>query len=244
MDGSREEEVAVLKFYFNLGPNPLKVALLLEELGAPYEVIPVDARKGQQFTPEFLAINPNAKLPVIIDGEVVIFDSNAILLYLAEKTGRFLPDPNSGAARGQLLSWLMFIATGIAPYSGQANHFRNHAPEPKDYALNRYDYEAERHWKIIDEGLGRERYVLGETYTILDMSLWGWAQMLPHIMGDKDVWSRFPSVERLLDEINQRPAAEGVARLKAEHSFKPDWDDEAKRNLFPQLKRLGEGRPA
>ena len=230
----------MLKFYFNLGPNPLKVALLLEELGLPYEVIPVDARKGQQFTPEFLAINPNAKLPAMVDEDVTVFDSNAILLYLAEKNGRFLPQPASPASRGELLSWLMFIASGIAPYSGQTNHFRNHAPEPKIYALNRYDFEAERHWKIMDERLARHAYVLGDSYSILDMSLWGWAQLLPHIMGDKEIWNRFPNVKRLMDEINLRPAVEGVTRLKAKFDFKPDWDDEAKRNLFPQLKRLAE----
>ena len=92
----------------------------------------------------------------------------------------------------------------------------------------------------MDERLGRQTYVLGDVYSILDMSLWGWAQLLPHIMGDKEVWSRFPNVKRLLDEINLRPAAEGVTRLKAKYNFKPDWDDEAKRNLFPQLKRLEE----
>ena len=105
----------MLKFYFNLSPNPMKVALFLEEAELAYEAVPVDTRQGKQFDPAYVAINPNAKVPAIVDGDVTVFDSNAILLYLAEKTGRFLPAPS---ARGELLSWLMFVATGIGPFSG------------------------------------------------------------------------------------------------------------------------------
>ena len=139
----------MIKFYYHPSPNPAKVALFLEETGLPYELMPVDTRKGQQFDPAFLAINPNAKTPAITDGDVTVFDSNAILLYLAEKTGQFLP-PDTPPMRGQLLSWLMFVATGIGPYSGQAVHFQHFAPEPKHYAVNRYAFEAERHWGILD----------------------------------------------------------------------------------------------
>jgi len=135
----------VLKFYFHPAPNPMKVALFLEESGLPYEVVPVDMRKGDQFKPEFLAINPNAKTPAILDGDIRVFDSNAILLYLAEKTGQFLPREGL-KNRGELLSWLMFIASGIGPYSGQAVHFGNYAPKGLDYAVKRYDFEARRHW--------------------------------------------------------------------------------------------------
>lgn len=112
----------MITFYYHPSPNPAKVALFLEEAGLAYELVPVDTRKGEQHAPAFTALNPNAKTPVIVDGEVTVFDSNAILLHLAEKTGRFLPE-GSPAARGQLLSWLMFVATGIGPYSGQAVHF-------------------------------------------------------------------------------------------------------------------------
>ena len=154
----------MIKFYFSPAPNPAKVALMLEETGLPYEVVPMDARRGQQFAPDYLAINPNAKMPSIVDGDVTVFDSNAILLYLAEKTGKFLP-ANTPAARGQMLSWLMFVATGIGPYSGQAVHFKHYAPEPKDYAVQRYSYEAQRHWGIVDAQLAKHRYMLGDTYT-------------------------------------------------------------------------------
>ena len=118
----------MIRFYFNLAPNPMKVALCLEEMGLSYEPVPVDTRKGEQHAPAFLAINPNGKVPVIIDGDAIVFDSNAILLYLGEKTGKFMP-PATNAERGQLLSWLMFVASGIGPYSGQSVHFRNYAPE-------------------------------------------------------------------------------------------------------------------
>src|SRR5438270_6160779 len=125
----------MIKFYFNLAPNPTKVALCLEEMALPYEIVPVDTRKGEQHKPEFLKINPNGKVPAIVDGDATVFDSNAILLYLAEKTGKFLPAPT---ARGELLSWLMFVATGVGPYSGQAVHFKHFAKETAPYALERY----------------------------------------------------------------------------------------------------------
>jgi GST-like protein len=117
--GADFRENAMLKFYFNGSPNPTKVALLLEELGLPYEPVPVDTRTGGQFKPDYLAINPNAKVPAIDDDGVQVFDSNAILLYLAEKTGKFLPS-NTPAHRAELLSWLMFVATGVGPFFGQA----------------------------------------------------------------------------------------------------------------------------
>ncbi len=120
----------MLKYYYNTGPNPTKVTLFLEEAGLEYDPIPLETRKGEQFTPEYLTINPNAKAPSIVDGDVTVFDSSAILLYLAEKTGRFLL-PDTAADRGQLLSWLMFVASGVGPYSGQAVHFQRYAPERK-----------------------------------------------------------------------------------------------------------------
>ena len=165
----------MIQFYFMPAPNPAKVALMLEETGLPYEAIPVDGRQGQQFAPAYLAINPNAKAPSIVDGDVTVFDSNAILLYLAEKTGRFLP-ANTPQARGDMLSWLMFVATGIGPYSGQAVHFKHFAPDPKEYPVKRYNFEARRHWGIIDARLANNRYMLGDTYTLVDMALWGWSQ--------------------------------------------------------------------
>lgn len=228
----------MLKFYYNTGPNPMKVALFLEEAGLEYEPIPVDSRKGDQFRPEYLAINPNAKAPSLVDGDVTVFDSNAILLYLGEKTGRFMPagDPKS---RGQLLSWLMFVATGVGPYSGQSVHFKRMAPEKIPYAINRYDFEAERHYKVLDDQLAGHRYVLGDTYTIVDMAVWGWVRMANLVLEDGAL-AKFQNLKRLVDEISARPAAAAAVALKekAGHAFKTEMDADAKRFMFPSNERL------
>ena len=231
----------MLKFFYNLAPNPMKVALLLEELGLPYEAVPVDTRKGEQHTAAFKAVNPNAKVPAIDDDGVVMFDSNAIVLWLADKHARFVPTDMASAERAETLSWLMFIASGIGPYSGQAVHFRVAAPEPKEYALNRYDFEADRHWKILDERLSTRTWLVGDSYGIVDMAFWGWARLLPYVMGDQQAFERYPHVKRLLDEINARPAAARVEALRQRHSFKTEMDDEARRAMFPQNERLKAG---
>jgi GSH-dependent disulfide-bond oxidoreductase len=223
----------VIKLYFHPSPNPAKVALLLEETGLPYEMVPVDTRRGEQFTPAYRAINPNSKTPALVDGDVTVFDSNAILLYLAEKTGRFLP-ANTPQARGELLSWLMFVATGIGPYSGQAVHFKHVAPEPKEYPLKRYSYEAERHWGILEARLANQRYMVGDTYTIVDMAVWGWSRAIPFIFGE-GAWASRPNVKRHLDEISARPAAVRAEAVKDRFKFKTENDEETRRFLFPTL---------
>ena len=223
----------MLKFFFSGAPNPTKVALFLEEAGLPYEAIPVDARKGDQHKPEFLAVNPNAKVPAIVDGDVTVFDSNAILLYLAEKTGKFLP-PKSDKLRGELLSWLMFVASGIGPYSGQLVHFRTYAPEKNEYAINRYAFEAQRHFGIVDARLAKHKYMVGDTYTIVDMDLWGWARLIPMFSGEA-AWAKFPNLKRLVDEISARPAAQRAVALKDKHKFKTEMDDEARRAMFRHM---------
>lgn len=222
----------MIKFYYHPSPNPAKVALFLEEAGLPYELVPVDTRKGEQFTPSFLAINPNAKTPAIADGDTTVFDSNAILLYLAEKTGKFLTG-DKPAERAQLLSWLMFVATGIGPYSGQAVHFKHFAPEKLPYAINRYTHEAQRHYGILNTRLADRQFMLGETYTIVDMAVWGWARVVPFVLGD-DAWTRMPNLKRLFDEISARPAAIRANALKEKHAFKTEMDEDARRHLFPQ----------
>ena len=228
----------MIKFWYNLAPNPMKVALLLEELGLPYEPIPVDTRKGEQHTEAFKRINPNAKVPAIADGDVVMFDSNAILLYLADKNRRFVPLDMASDDRAQMLAWLMFIASGIGPYSGQAVHFRMAAPEPKEYALNRYDFEAHRHWQILEDRLASRQWLVGNDYSIVDMAFWGWARLLPYVTGNDKVWEQYPRIKRLLDTISARPAAARVEELRKRHSFKAEMDDEARRAMFPQNERL------
>jgi GST-like protein len=221
----------MIKFYYNTGPNPMKVALLLEEVGMKYQAIPVDGRLGDQHKPEYLAINPNAKAPSLIDGDVTLFDSNAILLYLAEKTGKFIPE-GSGPERGEMLSWLMFVATGIGPYSGQSVHFQHHAPEKLEYAINRYRYEAKRHYQIIDNRLKNQSYMLGEQYSIIDMAVWGWATRVGYVL-DEQARDAMPNLKRLVEEISSRPAALRVQALVDAHSFKMEMDEDARRNMFP-----------
>ena len=223
----------MIQFFYSLAPNPMKVALFLEEAGLAYDAIPVDTRKGEQFDAKFAALNPNNKVPCIVDGDATVFDSNAILLYLAEKTGQFLP-ANTPVARGELLSWLMFVASGVGPYSGQAVHFKHFAPEPKEYAVKRYLYEAKRHYGILDARLATHRYMLGDTYTIVDMALWGWARMVPFILGD-DAWQVMPNLKRLLDEVSARPAAVRALAIKDRHSFKAELDEEARKHMFRHI---------
>ena len=226
----------MIRFYYNLAPNPTKVALALEEMGLQYELIPVDTRKGEQHTAAFLAVNPNAKVPAIIDGDATVFDSNAILLYLAEKTGKFLPVAKTDKARGELLSWLMFVASGIGPYSGQSVHFRNFAPEPKEYAVARYTFEARRHWGILNDRLGKHRFMLGNDYGIVDMAVWGWSRLIPNVLGP-EAMAGLPNLKRHLDEISARPAAQRALALKDKHAFKTEMDDAARIAMFPHLKK-------
>ena len=219
----------MLKFYFHPSPNPMKVALFLEETGLPHEVVPVDTRKGEQHDTAFLAVNPNAKTPAIDDDGTKVFDSNAILLYLGEKTGQFQP---AAAHRGEFLSWMMFVATGVGPYSGQAVHFRHMAPK-SDYAINRYTKEVERHYRILDARLSKQEHLVGDGYTVADMSLWGWANAVAFMLGEA-AWSQFPHVKAWHDRINARPAAQRAGAWRTKFAFKQELDDEARRHLFPQ----------
>lgn len=221
----------MLKFYFHPSPNPMKTALLLEELQTPFELIAVDTFKGQQHKPEFLKINPNAKVPAIDDDGVKVFDSHAILLHLAEKHQKFLP--TTPAQRAEMLSWLLFIATGLSPFSGQAVHFLHHAPEALPYARNRYQKEVERHYRILDERLANSKYLAGDEYTIADMALWGWGNHAGYILGEKGL-TDYPNVKRVVDEISSRPAATRAQGLKETLTLKAEFDEETRRALFPQ----------
>ena len=169
----------------------------------------------------------------LVDDGATVFDSNAILLYLAEKTGQFLPPPSS-AARGELLSWMFFVSSGVGPYAGQSVHFRVYAPEKIPYAMNRYAFEAQRHFKILEDRLSKQPYMLGNTYTIVDMNVWGWARMVPTVLGE-GAWDKFPNLKRYIDGINARPAAKIAGALKDRHKFKAEMDAEANKALFGHL---------
>ncbi|SOH95609.1 GST-like protein [Monaibacterium marinum] len=222
----------MISFYFNAAPNPMKVALFLEESGLEYRPVPLDTKLGQQHTPEFLSINPNAKVPALVDDGVSLFDSNAILLYLAEKTGAFLPqDP---ALRGPLLSWLFFVASGVGPYSGQAVHFQHFAADKSPYAVKRYRFEARRHWQIIDDQLAKGRYMMGDDYSVVDMAVWGWAPRIPFMLDDETA-AGFTNINRLMEELNARPAAQRALALPSQHAFKMEMDDAAIRYMYPHI---------
>ncbi|HEB27458.1 MAG TPA: glutathione S-transferase family protein [Porticoccus sp.] len=220
----------MLKFYFHGAPNPMKVALFLEETGLPYELIPVDIFKGEQHSPDYVAINPNAKTPAIEDNGVRVFDSNAILLYLSEKTGKLGGAPEN---RADLLSWMMFVGTGIGPYSGQAIHFKHMAPEKLDYAINRYLREVQRHYQVLDQQLEGRDYIVGDTLTIVDISAWGWIDKATFIFGE-DGLSPYPNLKRWFETIDARPAVARVRETAKNIEFKTELDEETNRAMFPQ----------
>jgi GSH-dependent disulfide-bond oxidoreductase len=227
----------MIRFYYHPTPNPAKVALMLEEVGLPYQVVPVDTSKGEQHKAEFRAINPNGKVPAIVDTdgpggkETRVFDSTAILLYLGDKTGRLI---GSAADRPELLSWLMFMATGIGPFSGQAVHFQHAAPEKLAYAINRYRREVERHYEILDTHLRGREFVVGKDITIADISAWGWLERAPRVLpGDAPALAAFPEIDRWYRGIDARPAVARARAVGKEHVFKKEVDDETRRALFP-----------
>lgn len=224
-------------FYYHPSPNPLKISLLLEELEVPYDLVPVDTARGEQHLPVFRAINPNGKVPAIVDtdgpagNEVRVFDSTAILLYLAEKYDRFLGDAE---IRAEVLSWLMFVGTGVGPFSGQAVHFRVFAPEDLPYAKKRYQAEALRHFGILDERLSTSRYLAGDTYTIADIALWGWIERATFVLAkDENPLEDFPGISRWAADLEMRPAVARARAAGSTHAFKTDFDEETRRALFP-----------
>jgi GST-like protein len=227
----------MIRFYFHPTPNPAKVALMLEETGLPYEVVPVDTSRGEQHATSFRAINPNGKVPAIVDTdgpggkEARVFDSGAILLYLGEKTGRLM---GSAGDKPELLSWLFFLATGIGPFSGQAVHFQHAAPEKLAYAINRYRREVERHYEVLDTHLKGREFIVGNEFTIADISAWGWLDRAGRVLpGDSDPLAAFPNVKRLFQAVDSRPAVAKARAVGKGHAFKKEVDEETKRALFP-----------
>jgi GSH-dependent disulfide-bond oxidoreductase len=227
----------MIRFYFHPTPNPAKVALFLEESGLPYEVIPIDTSRGEQHRPDFRAINPNGKVPAIVDTEgpggreVRVFDSTAILIYLAEKTGKLMGAPED---RPELLSWLLFIASGLGPFSGQAVHFQFAAPEGLAYAVNRYRREAERHYQVLNDHLAGREFIAGGVYSIADISAWGWLDRASRVLkGADDPLGPYPHLKRLFQTVDARPAAARARVIGKGFDFKKVSDEETKRALFP-----------
>jgi GSH-dependent disulfide-bond oxidoreductase len=220
----------MIRFHFHHTPNPMKVALMLEETGLPYAVVPVDTYRGEQHGAAFRAINPNGKLPAIEDDGAAVFDSTAILLHLAEKTGQFL-----GAAehRPALLSWLMFVATGLGPFSGQAVHF-SLVHKDSAYATNRYRREAERHYDVLEARLAASPFIAGGDYTIADISAWGWIDRAATVLGEEAPLRRWPAIRRWMETVEARPAVARARSVGKDIAFKTAFDEETMRAMFPQ----------
>ncbi len=216
-------------------PNGHKVHIMLEECGLPYRVHAVDIAEGDQFKPKFLSISPNNKIPAIVDAEgpdgkpLSLFESGAILIYLAGKSGKFLG--NTDREKFATLQWLMFQMGGVGPLLGQAHHFRNYAPIKIDYAINRYTNEAKRLYSVIDKQLSKNAYLAGDAYTIADIATFPWLRSWKN----QDIeWADYPHVKRWFDKISTRPAVlRGVEVLT--HLRKPLDNDKAKDVLFGDM---------
>ncbi len=185
-------------------PNGFKIAIALEELGVPYQLRLLDLKKNEQKEPWFLAINPNGRIPAIVDhdnGDFPVFESGAILIYLAEKTGKLLP--REPKARSQTLQWLMFQMAGVGPMQGQAHHFLHYAPQHVPYGVDRYTKETTRLYGVLNQQLGRSKYLACNELTIADISTWPW--IAAHARANQDL-NHFPALKRWHDELAARPA--------------------------------------
>ncbi|SNS75624.1 GST-like protein [Noviherbaspirillum humi] len=222
----------MIDVYSTATPNGHKVHIMLEECGLPYRVHHIDIGAGDQFKPEFLAISPNNKIPAIVDEDgpdgqaMSLFESGAILLYLASKVGRFLGDTDR--QKFATLQWLMFQMGGVGPMLGQAHHFRIYAPEQIEYAVNRYTNEARRLYGVIDRQVAKEGYLAGSEYTIADIATFPWLRSWKNQGID---WADFPNAKRWFDEIEARPAVQRGVQVLADLR-KPIRDDKAKEILF------------
>jgi GSH-dependent disulfide-bond oxidoreductase len=224
----------MIEVYSWATPNGHKVHIMLEECGLAYRAHPVDIGAGDQFKPEFLALSPNNKIPAIVDKDgpdgrpMSLFESGAILMYLAGKTGRFLPDDVRG--RYEMLQWLMFQMGGVGPMLGQAHHFRIYAPEKIPYAIDRYSNEAKRLYGVMDRRLAKSKYIAGPTYTIADIAIFPWLRSWKNQGID---WNDYTHLKGWFDEIAGRPAVQrGVQVLADLH--KPITDDKSREVLFGQ----------
>jgi GST-like protein len=224
-------EAAMIELYTAATPNGFKVSVALEELGLPYKVHPIDIRAGEQFAPDFLLISPNNKIPAILDRDgpggapLALFESGAILLYLADKTRRLLA--TDGPARYAALAWLFFQVGNIGPMFGQAGHFRMYAPEKIPYAIDRYTNEVKRLYGVLDRRLAESVYLAGEEYTVADIANVTWALGAERLGLDL---ADFPNVQRWISALKARPAV--TRGLAVPPATAAPIDDKAREVLF------------
>jgi GSH-dependent disulfide-bond oxidoreductase len=222
----------MLQLYSWPTPNGHKIHIMLEECGLPCEIIPINIGTGDQFKPEFLKISPNNKIPALVDPQgpdgkpIWMFESGAILIYLAAKTGKFMP--NSERGKYEVLQWLMFQMGGLGPMLGQNHHFRLYAPEKLPYAIDRYTNEAKRLYGVVDKQLQSNAYIAGKHYTIADMAIWPW---LRNWKNQGMELSDYPALKAWFEKIEARPAVQrGVQHLA--DLRKPITDGKAREVLF------------
>ncbi|HRI70617.1 MAG TPA: glutathione S-transferase N-terminal domain-containing protein [Polyangium sp.] len=233
----------MIDLYYWPTPNGRKITIMLEEVGLPYRIVPVDIGRGAQFEPEFLAISPNNRMPAIVDDEpigggapVSIFESGAILLYLGEKSGQLLPKDPRG--KYEVTQWLMWQMGGLGPMCGQAHHFREYAPEKIPYAIERYTNEVNRLYGVLDRRLSDREYLAGE-YSIADIAAWPW--VVPAKVQGQNL-DDFPHVKRWFAAITARPAVERGRAVGRDLPRKNSMDDEARKVLFGQTADSTRGR--
>ena len=222
----------MIDVYFWPTGNGKKITIMLEECGLEYNVIPVNIGKGDQHKPEFVRISPNSKMPAIVDADVAgdpitIFESGAILQYLAEKTGRFMPADTRG--KYEVLQWLYWQVGGLGPMGGQAHHFLRYSPKKIEYAMERFRSEVSRLYQVMENRLQDSEYLAAE-YSIADMAAWPW--VFRHDWQDQDL-NDYPNVKRWFDAIAARPAVEKGASVGREWmNFDQQMTDEDKKRLF------------
>ena len=222
----------MIDLYYWTTPNGHKITIFLEETGLPYTVKPINISKGEQFTKEFLAISPNNRIPGIVDhappdggGPLAMFESGAILLYLAGKTGRFYPADLRG--RCDCAQWLFWQMGGLGPMAGQNHHFALYAPEKLPYAIDRYIKETGRLYGVLNKRLADREFIIGE-YSIADMACYPWIS--PDRQG-QDI-DQFPHLERWKAAISERPAVQRAYDIAKNLNVKPTVNDEASRKIL------------
>ena len=234
-DQRAADNVPMIDVYYWPTPNGHKITIFLEETGLAYRIVPVNIGRGDQFKPDFLKIAPNNRMPAIVDqapqdgsGPLSVFESGAILMYLAEKTGRFLPA--EVRARYEVMQWLFWQVAGLGPMAGQNHHFSNYAPEKLPYAVDRYVKETSRLYAVLDARLAEREYIAGP-YSIADMASYPW--IVPHQRQQQNL-AEFPNLKRWFETIRDRPAVVRAYEKGKQVSAQPVVDDEARKFLFGQ----------
>jgi GST-like protein len=233
-----EEDASMIDLYYWPTPNGWKITIFLEETGIPHRIVPVNIGAGEQFAPDFLAISPNNRMPAIVDSDgpdgqpISLFESGAILVYLGEKTGRFLP--SAPRARYEVLQWLMFQMGGVGPMFGQASHFRRYAPEPLPYAIERYTNESKRLCRVLDQRLADREFVAGD-YSIADMAIFPWVHAAEQSVG----LDTFAYLARWVATLRARPAVARGLAVMSDVRRPAQMSEEARSILFGTRQMAG-----